>query len=128
MDIFYTWFRVDDPVCKELTEYLQDKMHWFSGMFKLIYHIIIFLLNIFANNGEDLREYPQLGGFPLFVKPEYGRVDENSIVHNEEELMKRVEHLWREFGTLIIEPYLDGKEYVVLLCGTKRNMKSFKAM
>jgi hypothetical protein len=76
---------------------------------------------------EDLPE--QLGGFPLFVKPEHGYdsvgIDERSLIFNAEDLASRVAKIVDEFGSALVERYVDGREFSVLVAGAKGNMHCF---
>ena len=59
--------------------------------------------------------------FPLFVKPAaYGDsmgIDDHARVTNVEELTSQVGKLLPEFGRLLVEEYIDGREFTVLLYG-----------
>jgi len=62
-------------------------------------------------------------GFPLFVKPEHGYdsvgIDEKSLVHGVDDLHKRVTKVIEEFGSALVERYVDGREFSVLVVGGK---------
>ena len=57
--------------------------------------------------------------FPLFVKPAKAGdslgVDEHSLVHNKEELLQKVNEILEEFGPLLVEEYIAGREFTVLV-------------
>ncbi|MBL0133707.1 MAG: ATP-grasp domain-containing protein [Chitinophagaceae bacterium] len=57
--------------------------------------------------------------FPLFVKPAKAGdslgVDEHSLVHNKEELLQKVNEIIEEFGPLLVEEYIAGREFTVLV-------------
>jgi D-alanine-D-alanine ligase len=59
--------------------------------------------------------------FPLFVKPAaYGDsmgIDDQARVTTTEELTRQVEKLLPDYGRLLIEEYIDGREFTVLLYG-----------
>ena len=70
-----------------------------------------------------LRAVPARGpAFPLFVKPAHAGdsrgVDEGSRVTTLEALEQRVQALLPEFPTLLVEEYVDGPEYTVLVVAT----------
>lgn len=71
----------------------------------------------------------QLGGFPLFVKPEHGYdsvgIDEGSVIWNVEDLCGRVAKIVDEFGAALVERYVDGREFSVLVAGAKGNIQCF---
>lgn len=70
--------------------------------------------------------------FPLFVKPAKAGdslgVDEHSKANNIEELKKKVHAILEEFGSALVEEYIDGREFTVLVCGNEdgRTCTSFK--
>lgn len=57
--------------------------------------------------------------FPLFVKPSKAGdslgVDEDSLVNNIEELEKKAASIIEEYGPLLVEEYIDGREFTVLV-------------
>lgn len=57
--------------------------------------------------------------FPLFVKPAKAGdslgIDENSLVHDIDELQKQIINIIEEYDELIIEEYIDGREFTVLV-------------
>jgi D-alanine-D-alanine ligase len=57
--------------------------------------------------------------FPLFVKPSKAGdslgVDDHSLVHNQEELYKQCEAIIDEYGPLLVEEYIAGREFTVLV-------------
>jgi D-alanine-D-alanine ligase len=59
--------------------------------------------------------------FPMFAKPSKAGdslgIDENSKLNTEEELRARLEALTDEFGEVIVEEYVDGREFTVLVAG-----------
>lgn len=87
---------------------------------------------IFADDYEDLKKYPEVGQFPLFVKPNDGTdsmfVSEKSIVRNEQELKERVEYVWNNFGGALVERFIDGQQFTVLVAGNRENCLTFPAL
>ena len=57
--------------------------------------------------------------FPLFVKPAKAGdslgIDQASLVSNHQELSKKVNEVIHEYGPLLVEEYVDGREFTVLL-------------
>ena len=66
--------------------------------------------------------------FPLFVKPAKAGdslgIDEHSLVNNKEELQQKVELIIEEYGPLLIEEYISGREFTVMLAGDFDNDKT----
>ncbi|CAF3288105.1 unnamed protein product [Rotaria socialis] len=81
-------------------------------------------------NNDYLDELSEtLGGFPLFVKPEHGYdsvgIDEKSLVHNLTDLRLCCSKVIDEFGGALIEKYIEGREFTVLIVGSKDNFHVF---
>jgi D-alanine-D-alanine ligase len=57
--------------------------------------------------------------FPLFVKPSKAGdslgIDEKSLVNNYDELLKKAASIIEEYGPLLVEEYIDGREFTVML-------------
>lgn len=57
--------------------------------------------------------------FPLFVKPAKAGdslgVDEQSLVTSKEELLHKIEQILEEYGPLLVEEYIAGREFTVLV-------------
>lgn len=68
---------------------------------------------------DDIDEILEKLTFPLFVKPAKAGdslgIDELSLVHNEKELRAKVQAVLPEFGDLLVEEYIDGRELTVLV-------------
>jgi D-alanine--D-alanine ligase len=60
--------------------------------------------------------------FPLFVKPAKAGdslgIDQNAKVNTQAELAEQVQKITAEFGEALIEEYIDGEEYTVLVVAT----------
>jgi len=69
--------------------------------------------------GDDATAAARALRFPLFVKPSaYGDslgIDEHSLVTTPEELERQVAAKLPEFGRLLVEQYIDGREFTVLV-------------
>lgn len=65
--------------------------------------------------------------FPLFVKPEgYGDslgIDHSSLIHSSRSLRRKVSEIIREYNEAIIEEYITGREFTVLLVGNPDNRR-----
>lgn len=68
---------------------------------------------------EAVKTASQLLKYPLFVKPAKAGdslgIDEHSRVSNEQELLKKVNAIIEEYGPLLAEEYIDGREFTVLV-------------
>lgn len=57
--------------------------------------------------------------YPLFVKPAHAGdslgIDEHSLVHDATELRVQVDAILRDFGEALVEEYIDGREFTVLV-------------
>jgi D-alanine-D-alanine ligase-like ATP-grasp enzyme len=58
---------------------------------------------------------------PLFVKPAHAGdslgIDAGSVIHDRDALTRRVESLRSEYGPVLVERYIDGREFTVLVLG-----------
>ena len=58
----------------------------------------------------------------MFVKPEHGNgsfgINEQSVVHNVDELKVRVKEIIKEFGGALVKQYIDGRKFSVLVVGS----------
>lgn len=66
--------------------------------------------------------------YPAFVKPSYESrsvgISDESVVHNKEELAKRVAHIHAEYDQpALVEEYLPGQEYTVLMLGNGQHQE-----
>ena len=70
---------------------------------------------------EDLDQLPGNLKFPLFVKPAKAGdslgVDDASKANNVDDLIVKVKNIVAEFGSALVEEYIDGREFTVLVCG-----------
>ena len=71
------------------------------------------------NELNDVDEAVKHLAFPLFVKPAKAGdslgVDEHSLVHNKIELQQKCISILDEFGPLLVEEYIAGREFTVLV-------------
>lgn len=65
--------------------------------------------------------------YPLFVKPAHAGdsrgIDEHSLVHNEKELKVKCASIIEEHSSLLIEEYIAGREFTVLVAANADNPK-----
>jgi hypothetical protein len=69
--------------------------------------------------------------FPLFVKPAKAGdslgVDEHSLVNNRQELKQKVAEIIHEYEQLLVEEYIKGREFTVLMVADAENEKECRA-
>jgi len=74
---------------------------------------------VLVNEMKDLDEAIKHLKFPLFVKPAHAGdslgVDEHSLVHNKEELIEKTASIIKEYGPLLVEEYIAGREFTALV-------------
>ncbi len=66
--------------------------------------------------------------YPLFVKPckagDSLGIDSSSLVNDKEALLEKVAAIFDEYGPILVEEYIDGREFTVMLvAGNKQNKK-----
>ncbi len=71
---------------------------------------------------EDLEELPPIKlKFPVIIKPRYQDasigIDQESICHSRKELVSRIEIMFRQYGSLLVEEYIAGREFNIALLG-----------
>jgi D-alanine-D-alanine ligase len=70
-------------------------------------------------NEDDIEVECKHLKYPLFVKPAKAGdslgVDDKSLVHNIEELKQKVHGIIDEYGPLLVEEYISGREFTVML-------------
>jgi D-ala D-ala ligase C-terminus/SET domain len=66
--------------------------------------------------------------FPLFVKPAKAGdslgIDQHSLVHNKAELLQKVKDTLGEYEQLLVEEYIDGREFTVLVAANTDGISS----
>jgi D-alanine-D-alanine ligase len=88
--------------------------------------------HVVIESHEEIDTLPGNLHFPLFVKPAKAGdslgVDEASKANNINDLKKKVKAILDEFGSALVEEYIDGREFTVLVCGNAdgRTCTSFK--
>jgi D-alanine-D-alanine ligase-like ATP-grasp enzyme len=74
---------------------------------------------VMIHKPADIREAMEHLSFPMFVKPAKAGdslgVDERSLVHNRKELEEKIEAIIFEHGPLLVEEYIAGREFTVLV-------------
>lgn len=69
--------------------------------------------------------------YPLFVKPDKAGdslgVDDNSLVSNKAALLKKSASIIEEYGPLLVEEYIDGREFTVMVVADSKNENSCTA-
>ena len=67
--------------------------------------------------------------YPLFVKPHQAGdslgIDQASLVHNEIELRHKCADIIEEYGPLLVEEYIAGREFTVMLVANAEDAKSY---
>src|SRR5690606_34391491 len=57
--------------------------------------------------------------YPLFIKPAKAGdslgIDENSLLYDKQALLKKVVEIFNDYGPLLVEEYVDGREFTVLV-------------
>ncbi|MDP4262466.1 MAG: SET domain-containing protein-lysine N-methyltransferase [Bacteroidota bacterium] len=78
---------------------------------------------------KDIEKVEQFLSYPMFIKPAKAGdslgIDENSVLYNKEDLLKKVVEIYNEYGPLLVEEYIDGREFTVLVAANE-NGKSCK--
>ena len=74
----------------------------------------------FYYEGAELRQVPKLS-FPLLMKPRWQDasigIDQESIVRGAKELQPALSSWYRNYGPLLVEEYLEGREFNISLLG-----------
>ena len=65
--------------------------------------------------------------YPLFIKPAKAGdslgIDEHSLVNNEADLYKKAVEIIEEYGPLLVEEYIEGREFTVMLVADPKDQK-----
>jgi hypothetical protein len=74
---------------------------------------------VLVNEMKDLEDAVRNLKFPLFVKPAHAGdslgVDEHSLVHTKDALKNKVKSIIQEYGPLLVEEYIAGREFTALV-------------
>ncbi|MEK6780676.1 MAG: SET domain-containing protein-lysine N-methyltransferase [Bacteroidota bacterium] len=72
---------------------------------------------------DDIEEALEKLTFPMFIKPAKAGdslgVDENSLVKNESELRAKIKSILHEYEEILVEEYIEGREFTVLVSANK---------
>lgn len=101
---------------KELMKYVA-----YTEGVKTPLYILIDSLDTIEKDCEELR-------FPLFVKPEKAGdslgIDERSLVYNLAELKAKAQSIFDEYAPLLVEEFIDGREFTVMLAANASDNKT----
>jgi D-alanine-D-alanine ligase len=81
---------------------------------------------------KDIEKVEQYLSYPMFIKPAKAGdslgIDENSVLYNKEDLLKKVVEIYNDYGPLLVEEYIDGREFTVLVAarGDGKSCRVFK--
>ncbi len=83
---------------------------------------------VLVTNMDDVEMAIEKLRFPLFVKPAKAGdslgVDEHSLVNNQKELKQKVAEIIHEYEELLVEEYVKGREFTVLVAANAANAKA----
>ncbi len=72
---------------------------------------------------EDIDKVERYLSYPLFIKPAKAGdslgIDENSLLYNKQDLLKKVVEIFNDYGPLMVEEYIDGREFTVLVAASE---------
>ncbi|MBS1563870.1 MAG: SET domain-containing protein-lysine N-methyltransferase, partial [Bacteroidetes bacterium] len=82
---------------------------------------------VLVENTDDVDAAIEKLRFPLFVKPAKAGdslgIDEHSLVKNKEELKQKVAEVINEYEQLLVEEYIKGREFTVLVAANANDPK-----
>lgn len=68
---------------------------------------------------EDIDEVESHLEYPMFIKPAKAGdslgIDDHSLLYNKQDLLKKVVEIFNDYGPLLVEEYIDGREFTVLV-------------
>lgn len=68
---------------------------------------------------EDIDRVEEFMKYPLFIKPAKAGdslgIDDRSILYNKQDLLNKVVEIFNDYGPLLVEEYIDGREFTVLV-------------
>jgi D-alanine--D-alanine ligase len=83
---------------------------------------------VLVENMDDVETAIEQLRFPLFVKPAKAGdslgVDEHSLVKNKQELKQKVAEIINEYEQLLVEEYIKGREFTVLVVANEDDEKN----
>ncbi|MGE5106527.1 MAG: SET domain-containing protein-lysine N-methyltransferase [Sphingobacteriales bacterium] len=84
---------------------------------------------VLIENADDMEEACKHLSFPLFVKPAKAGdslgIDKQSLVNTKEELKQKIAEILNEYEQLLVEEYIDGREFTVLIADNADNEKQY---
>ena len=79
------------------------------------------------DSAEDIESACSHLTYPLFVKPDKAGdslgINQHSLVQNQEELIVRCTEIIEEYGPLLVEEYIEGREFTVMLVANAEDEK-----
>ena len=79
---------------------------------------------VLATKHGDADNIDSILSYPLFIKPAKSGdslgIDDFSLVNNKEELINKSKEIINEYGEALIEEYIDGREFTVLVIGKSK--------
>ena len=68
---------------------------------------------------DDLEQVAKHLEYPLFIKPAKAGdslgIDDHSLLHSKQDLLNKVVDIFNDYGPLLVEQYIDGREFTVLV-------------
>ncbi len=68
---------------------------------------------------EDIDRVEEFMKYPLFIKPAKAGdslgIDERSVLYSKQDLLNKVVEIFNDYGPLLVEEYIDGREFTVLV-------------
>ncbi|CAF0893845.1 unnamed protein product [Adineta steineri] len=148
VDIFINLYDNVDETANKIIEYMQNEGIAFTGASfpfndptrielkrlcrynQLLTPKFALIIDLDKYNDDTLNQVAnKLGGFPLFVKPEHGYdsvgINEKSLVCNVTDMKQRCSPVIDEFGGALIEQHIEGREFTVLVIGSKEDIFVF---
>jgi len=84
---------------------------------------------VIVNAADDIKRVLNALSFPMFVKPAKAGdslgVDDHSLVTTEDELRTKISGILDEYGPLMVEEYIAGREFTVLVAASADPRKPF---
>jgi hypothetical protein len=72
---------------------------------------------------RDIEKVEQFLSYPMFIKPAKAGdslgIDENSLLYYKQDVLKKVVEIYNEYGPLLVEEYIDGREFTVLVAANQ---------